>query len=134
MTALTKYHIHFDPKNYKDRDFENEDYVGEEEIASLIYGTITKLNESDFKYGFDVDEFIYDHISNFDQFYDDGEGGYMGWYIDDDTDEKDGLRDRIYEEIGLTYKDEDGDEFPLREIEIVEWDDLIKLEYWNRFK
>ena len=123
--------IHFDPNNYVNRYFENEDYVGEEEIAALIYGSITKLKASDFPHGFEVDDFIYDHISNFDQFYDDGEGGYMGWYMDEDTDEKDGLRDRIYEEIGLTYKDEDGYEDSATD---ATWDELINLEYWKKFE
>ena len=48
------------------------------------------------RYDIDLDDFIYDQISNFDQFFEND----TDWYDEEDTCEKDHLRDQVLELIG----------------------------------
>jgi hypothetical protein len=51
----------------------------------------------------DVDEIVYDIISDFDHHFLDKDGNdFYGWYIEDDTDEKDSLRDEVLDAIGYS--------------------------------
>ena len=132
---VLRHPIHFDPENYKNRDF-SEDYVEVEEIAALIYGCINSETEESDDSSFDVDEFFYDIISDFDQFHDEE----SGWFDEEDTDEKDCLRDEVYRHIGLTtdrlteeaieYAQDNG-EWDGDIDDGATWVQIKKLKYWD---
>ena len=76
------------------RDFvENPPTVSE--ISKLFWERIC-LGEQ-----VDVDELVYDIIGKFDHHFLDKDGNdFYGWYIEDDTDEKDSLREEVLDAIG----------------------------------
>tara|TARA_B100000579_G_scaffold116592_1_gene93527 strand:- start:183 stop:626 length:444 start_codon:yes stop_codon:yes gene_type:complete len=132
---VLRHPIYFDPENYKNRDF-SEDYVVVEEIAALIYGCIKSDSEESDDSSFDVDDFFYDIISKFDQFHDEE----SGWFIEEDTDEKDSLRDEVYFHIGLTTNRLTEEAIEYAQVngewdgdmdQYVTWDDLKNLKYWD---
>ena len=91
---------------------ETRDYVQKpptsKEIINLFWERIV-LGEQ-----IDVDEIVYGIIGDFDHHFEDEDGTYKApsnslycWYNDDDTDEKDSLRDEVLDAIGF-YDYQDG--------------------------
>ncbi|QPN64489.1 hypothetical protein [Synechococcus sp. CBW1004] len=53
------------------------------------------------KYDIDLDDLIYDTISDYDQFFE----GDNEWFDEEDTDMKDSLRDQVLESLQLDQND-----------------------------
>ena len=49
----------------------------------------------------DVDDIVYDLISDYDNAMD--EQKIEGWYMEEDTDEKDSLRDQVLTQMGCKF-------------------------------